>query len=219
MVCGSHLLTHSDSGFSKEQEKGYGIRGANYIRCGKSGTDGVQTGGPRQTAAGASQPQVVHLLESLCRSHKHVTRSSFGSECLALVAATDSMIPLALTLHEVAKGSISASEARRLREEGGLAYRLTVATDNLGLFTATTSTTVKIPAERSLAGHLFWLRELLDHRVINTLQWVDTRDMTADCHTKGSVDRQAILDLMAGRLKLNHEIKEFSSPAARTDCP
>ena len=100
MVCKRVIDCHSDSGFSEEQEKGYGIRGANIIRFGQGPTPGNNT----------SAPDVVHLLESVCRSHKHVTRSTFSRETLAAVAAADSMIPIAMTLHEVACGPISASQ-------------------------------------------------------------------------------------------------------------
>ena len=187
-------MVHSDSGFSKEQEKGYGIRGANFMRCGYDRKSGEQ---------------IFHLLESQCRSHKHVTRSTFSSETLAAVAAADNLIPLCLTLQEIACGPISTTEARKLREEGGLVFRSILVVDAMSLFAAVAANTVKIPAERSLAGHLFWLRELLDRQIINTLRWCDTRDMNADCHTKGSIDRHAILELMKGRFKFAHAVKNF----------
>ena len=43
---------HSDSGFTKEQEKGYGIRGANFLRAGH----------PR----GQKNKKVWHLLDVAC---------------------------------------------------------------------------------------------------------------------------------------------------------
>ena len=194
MKCARQLIVHSDSGFSKEQEKGYGIRGANFMRCGIDRTTG--------------QP-CYHLLESQCRSHKHVTRSTFSSETLACVAAADYLIPLCITMQEVAYGPLSTTEVRRLREEGNLAFRSTLVVDAMSLFAAVSAATVKVPAERSLAGHLFWLRELLDRQVVNTLRWCDTRDMNADCHTKGSVDRAAILKLMLGQYSHAHPVKNF----------
>jgi len=194
MACNRDIDVHSDSGFSKEQEKGYGIRGANYIRNGRH----------RQT----SEP-VAHLLDSECKSHTHVTRSTFSAETLAAVVAADHVIPLATTLHEFANGPLSAYQTRRIREEGGLAYDVTLTVDAMSLYAAVAASTIKVPAERSLAGHLYWLRELVDNHVLRRLRWCDTRDMSADCHTKGSIDRQAILELMAGRYKFNHERRGF----------
>ena len=77
------------------------------------------------------------------------------------------------------------------------------------LFAAASATTVRVPSERSLAGHVFWLRELLDRRVLHYLRWCDTRDMSADAHTKGVVPRDAILALMKGFFEFKHETKEF----------
>ena len=154
----------------------------------------------------------MHLIDSHCRSHKHVTRSTFSAETLAAVAAVDFLIPIAITLHEVVMGPLSASESRRMREEGGLCFKQTLTIDAMSLFAAVAASTVKVPSERSLACHLFWLRELIDRQVINRLVWADTRDMTADCHTKGSVDRQAILALMLGNFKFQHPVKIFPEP-------
>ena len=145
-----------------------------------------------------TKERVWHLLDSHCKSHKLVTRSSFAAETLAAVATEDAMIPLLTTLHEFAMGPLAPREARRLREEGGLAFTSFLTVDSMSLFAAVSATTVRVPSERSLAGHVFWLRELLDRRVLHHLRWCDTRDMSADAHTKGVVPRDAILALMKG---------------------
>ena len=198
MTCNKDLDVHSDSGFSKEQEKGYGIRGANYIRNGRH----------RQT----SEP-VAHLLDSECKSHTHVTRSTFAAETLAATVAADHVIPLATTLHEFNNGPVTAYQARRIREEGGLSFDVTLTVDAMSLYAAVAASTIKVPAERSLAGHLYWLRELIDNHVLRRLRWCDTRDMSADCHTKGSIDRQVILDLMKGHYRFRHERRGFPDDA------
>ena len=194
MCCTRHLCAHSDSGFSKEQDKGYGMKGANFMREGK---------------ARGSGEVVYHLLEIACGGHKLVTRSTFASELFAAVSAADTMIPLASTLHELAMGPLSKTEARRIREEGGLCFRTTLTVDAMSLCTAIAAATVRAPSEKSLAGHLFWLRELIDLKLLTTLQWADTRDMSSDGHTKGSIDRKAILDLMLGMFRFHHGTKEY----------
>ena len=37
----------------------------------------------------------------------------------------------------------------------------------------------------------------------------DTRDMTADGHTKGSIDRKLLLEVMSGRQQYSHATKEY----------
>ena len=41
-------------------------------------------------------------------------------------------------------------------------------------------------AEKTLLGHVTYLREKFEKGVIQKIQWCDTRDMTADGHTKVS---------------------------------
>ena len=137
MKCQRLIDTHSDSSFKKEQEKGYGMRGANYLR---KGID-------------AKGEQVWHLLQSECKSHKLVTRSTFSSETSAAVGAADTLIMLLLMMHELNNGPVTKFEARRLREEGGWCFRSILTVDAMSLFAAVAASTVKIPSEKNLAGH------------------------------------------------------------------
>ena len=59
---------------------------------------------------------------------------------------------------------------------------------------------MKIPAEKNFIVHLLWLKNKLENGVIKQLIWTDTRAMTADGHTKGSIKRTAIHHLMNGSL-------------------
>lgn len=194
MDCIKHVAAHSDSSFCREEDKGYGMKGANFIREGRSKKDGTT---------------VHHLLDISCGGHKLTTRSTFSAELFAAVSAADSLIPLVTTLHEMANGTLSRTGARRLREEGGLCFRTTLTIDAMSLFAAVSQAIVRVPSEKSLAGHLFWLRELLDRGLLSQIQWADTRDMSADGHTIGSVDRTTILDLMNGMFKFQHATKSY----------
>ena len=100
-------MVHSDGSFKREEETGYGMRGAVHMRMGKSRRTGHE---------------VCHLLSAISRSHKLVCRSSFGSELLAACGAADGLQAYMLTLCEMQRGPASASEARQLRESGGYAY-------------------------------------------------------------------------------------------------
>ena len=46
-------------------------------------------------------------------------------------------------------------------------------------------------------------------KIIKEVRWCDTRDMTADGHTKGSIDRELLLKLMEGFQKFAHPVKTF----------
>eukprot|EP00959_Pyramimonas_sp_CCMP1952_P158949 3324192-Pyramimonas_sp.AAC.3 len=38
----------------------------------------------------------------------------------------------------------------------------------------------------ALPGRVSWIRHLMDPGIVHNMQWCDTRDMTADGHTKGA---------------------------------
>ena len=69
---------------------------------------------------------------------------------------------------------------------------------------------LKTPVEKTLLGQVMWIRELLQLGLIESLQWCDTRDMVADGHTKGSIDRELLLDLMKGIQKYRHDVKKYT---------
>ena len=58
-------------------------------------------------------------------------------------------------------------------------------------------------------GHVKWLREMLENDMIHEIRWCDTRDMTADGHTKGSIDRKMLIQCMQGYQHFSHEVKTY----------
>ena len=48
---------------------------------------------------------------------------------------------------------------------------------------------------------------MLQKKVIKRLQWYDTRDMIADGHTKGNIDRTALINAMNGEQKYLYETR------------
>ena len=85
---------------------------------------------------------------------------------------------------------MNATQLKRIRESGGLKRQALVTLDAESVYKSLTSRELKTPTEKTLLGHIAWIRELLQLRVINQIQWCDTRDMTADGHTKGCIDRK-----------------------------
>ena len=74
---------------------------------------------------------------------------------------------------------------------------------------------LKTPAEKTLVGHVAWIREMLRNRIIKRIQWCDTRDMVADGHTKGSIDRTALRQAMNGEQAYKYETRRHE-PATIT---
>jgi hypothetical protein len=104
---------------------------------------------------------------------------------------------------------VKPEELKRYREEGGLALKVVLTIDAESVYKSLTSRDLKTPAERTLLGHICFIRELLQLGLIDSIQWCDTRDMVADGHTKGSIDRQLLLDLMNGQQEYKYDVKKY----------
>ena len=114
-----------------------------------------------------------------------------------------------ITLHELCHGILTPEELKNLREVGGLGIRVTLTIDAESVYKSRTSRDLEIPTEKSLRGHVSWVRELLAAGIVDNIQWCDTRDITADGHTKGSIDRAGLIEVMSGKQKYNHATKEY----------
>ena len=212
MECSRICDIHTDSGYRRMEQvddvKGYGMRGMNLIRRGqlrnkqRLGTSGKH--GPNTSYDG------IHLIESICKSHKLTIRSSYGAEALAAAHGVEDAYPSLITLMEIRQGVMTASQLKECREKGTLKLCVMLTIDAESVYKSLTSRELKAPAEKTLLGHISWLRELLSLGIINNIQWCDTRDMTADGHTKGIVDRKLLLDLMSGIQIFTQPVKCYS---------
>lgn len=205
MECSKHCDLHTDSGYRRMTEaddvKGYGMKGLCLLR--------------RGVARKRAPAKVVHLLDSQAKSHKLAIRSSYGAETLGASQGFEEAYPTLVTLVECSDGVLTPADLKRYREKGGLAIKVTLTVDAEGVYKSLTIRDLKTPTEKTLLGHVAWLREMMHLNLIDELQWCDTRDMTADGHTKGSVDRKMLLDLMSGRQSYLHDVKIF--PPYRRD--
>ena len=62
---------------------------------------------------------VIHLLESICKSHRLQVRSSYGAELLAAAHSLDEAYPTIITLHELRTGHVLTPEQlKNIRERG-----------------------------------------------------------------------------------------------------
>ena len=152
---------------------------------------------------------MVHLIESICKSHRLIVRSSYAAEMLAAAHSAEDAYPTIVTLEELSFGVLSADQLRELWESGGLRITVTLTTDAESVFKSLSSKDLKTPTEKTLLGHVAWLRQLLDRGLIWEIQWCDTRDMTADGHTKGSIDRTLLFEVMDGKQSFTHAVKRY----------
>ena len=132
----SYTLTQR---FSRENDKGYALRGAVYLRM---GTD----------ARGVKR---CHLIEAVSQSHKLVVRSTFAAELLALTASVDQSFIIITTLHEICFGPLNPQSSINLRENGGYLIELYGWIDARSVFSAVENENFKYPTEKSLlSSHL-----------------------------------------------------------------
>eukprot|EP00959_Pyramimonas_sp_CCMP1952_P144422 3023287-Pyramimonas_sp.AAC.1 len=50
----------------------------------------------------------------------------------------------------------------------------------------------------------------MERGIVDSIQWCDTRDMTADGHTNGSIDRDMILQVMGGTQTFKRDLKRHA---------
>ena len=141
----------------------------------------------------------VHLLDWACGMLKPVARSTFTSEGHGVLATADHALVLGTTLHEIQKGPIPFDDLRHCTDSGKLCFLIDIVTDAKNLLLALEVTRMKPPAEKSFYFHLLWIRWKLETGAIHSLIWRDTRDITPDGHTKGSIARKALRDVAEGR--------------------
>ena len=134
----THLRCVGDAAFKKEEEAGHSLRGALFLRC------FAETSSAAHGATFAFDSSCkVHVVDSICKSQRHVTRSTFSSELLNACGTIDQGMLLALSLHEFNKGVQSAGQSRTLRELGGWDIKLGLYIDAMSVFAAVTATFVR----------------------------------------------------------------------------
>ena len=136
-------------------------------------------------------------------------RSSYGAGLMAASHGYNDAFPTLVIPIELKYGILSAEELKGYRENGGIRLKIILTIDTESVFKSLTSRDLKTPAEKTLMGHVVWLRELLKLGFIQKVQSCDARDMSADGHTKGSIERQGLVDLMQGIHEFPHEVKDY----------
>ena len=96
--------------------------------------------------------KVVHLLDSLARSHRLVTRSSYGAELMATSHGIDDAHPSLMAIIELTRCKpFSVEEMKDYREKGNLPLKLLLTVDAEGAYKSLTSRDLKVHTEKT-----FW---------------------------------------------------------------
>ena len=186
------LIQISDSSFKAKADDGLSVRGLISVRTSQSAI-----------VKGAKHVR-GHLIDFLSKAQRHVTRSTFSSELFAATDAVDSGLLCTIILQELATGVLSPHDAKCMIEgQADCDVKLSLVLDARSVTSAVVAPYVKVPAEPSLLLHVHWLRSLLQSGRLSKLFWCDTRSMTADGMTKGSVARDLIDAVMKGELRID----------------
>ena len=145
MTCAGEVDLHTDSGYRRmelvDDVKGYGMRGLCLLRRGMK----------------RDKSRAVHLLDSICKSHRLTIRSSYGAETLAAAHGFDDAYPTLVTLSELKHGVLTPLQLKQCREQGGLKLTIILTTDAESVYKSLTSRDLKAPAEKTLLGHVSWI--------------------------------------------------------------
>eukprot|EP00971_Amphidinium_carterae_P351893 6492325-Amphidinium_carterae.1 len=186
----------SDSAFRKEDSSGLAMRGAVIGLC---------------MHHHESPGGVFHVLEFYSRKQKRVTRSTFAAELHALADAIEMGRLIRSAILEVTHGAENAFALSSLEGCSSSPW-LEACVDAKSVYTALAAMDVSVPTEASLILVLLQLRELLMSGSLTALWWINTETMVADGMNKGTVKRDALLALGAGRWTAFGDMERYIHP-------
>jgi len=156
----------------------------------------------------------LQLIDFVSKKLHVISRSAFAAELRNTLEAAQDLINTALQFHELYRGPFTASQCAELRDRAQHFLRTVICTDNHGLFTAVSKTEPSPGTDGSMVFHVKALREYLDNKNIDTVCWIDNRDMIADGLTKCKPNRALMNDVLtSGSWTLHHEVQTWQSDA------
>jgi len=103
-------------------------------------SEAAATKATNNAALANPQTTAIHLIDSVCNSHRLTIRSSYGAELLAASHGYDDAYPTIVTLIELMRGSpLSAEELKNYREKGGWPIQVYLTLDAESVFKSVTS--------------------------------------------------------------------------------
>jgi hypothetical protein len=137
---------------------------------------------------------------------KRVNRATFGAEANAADDTLEHLKLVQFAFHEVIHGVESAALLTQRALDAQLSIPIELCLDARSVFAAVTAKDITTPKEESLIILIQRMRDELHSFRLNRLWWVDTRSMAADGMNKGTVPRDALLEVsMKGHWTVAHE--------------
>ena len=93
------------------------------------------------------------------------------------------------------ESTVAVNDLAKMQETGQLLLPLEVCVDAKSVYDALASDPIRVPTEKSLYIHLLAMSDLIKRGVLTKVWWIDTKDMAADALTKGSIDRDVVMQL------------------------
>ena len=115
------------------------------------------------------------------------------------------------------KGMVGVEELNKFIDVGKLPSEVHLSIDAESVYKSLISKELETPAEKTLLGHVMWIREELHNSIVKKIQWCNTRNMIADGHTKGSVDREILINLMNGLQTFKYPVKSYEPHREKTN--
>ena len=139
------------------------------------------------------------LVDWFARKQPHVCRSTFAAELHSVLDGVNQAFIVQSLLTEMRVGCKTAAQLAALQDAGRLEPKLHVCVDAKSVWDAVRADTVAVPADKHLFLHVLKMREFIDDGIVDKWWWVDTLDMVSDGLTKGSLPREALLDITSGK--------------------
>ncbi len=196
------VVVVADSAYSAKEDSDecLALRGWIVLLVGKDTINSHEPGGP------------CMVLDWVSRKFSTVTRSSFAAELRNQLEAGQAGMLYAAFFEEHVCPDDKAIDLANKMDDGSLKMPVMLAGDNKGVFQTITAQNPKAPTEPLLTPHIRAIRDFLDRNLLNTLFWIDNRDMIADPLTKGKTRRNILNDVLStGRWKIEHPTEYWKS--------
>eukprot|EP00959_Pyramimonas_sp_CCMP1952_P206716 4322992-Pyramimonas_sp.AAC.1 len=115
-----------------------------------------------------------------------------------------------VTLKELHAEPLAPTQLKYILELGGRSIQVTLTIVAECAFKFLPSQDLKKPTECTLLEHISWIRQMMERGIAYSIQLCDTRDMTADGHTNGTIDRDTLLQVMGSTPSFKRDFKRHT---------
>lgn len=151
--------------------------------------------GEMSPALTTGQDVKCQVIDWHSRQHSSVVRSTYAAELLSIIEFVGQGSLIATAIDEVQRGAATARHLLEIQAESRREVEHDATVDAKAVIDGVTAEQPKTPAEKPLSLNALAMREYLESGHVDRLWWLDTLAMLADGMTKGSVDREALVNV------------------------